>query len=212
MLRALVDADDDEAFAAVRSLAPAVLAAAADSLGVPPPRTGHDARAADVLRGCLSLMRGNRSSTLLTTVQDGQLRVHARAGRVVRALGQMPEVAGSATSLQAWEVACSIARDLVRAPDLPAPLPVHGLSLTSVQRCGDALDLVLGRACPLAALRLTLEGGRVRVATIMPPHLSPPIAAAAGALAQRLQTGIGADGLAAALRRARALPERCGPL
>ncbi len=212
ILLALVDPDDAGAMKAVRTLAPAVLATAAHSLGVQPPRTGRDDRAAEVLRQCLWLMRGNRSSTLLTTVQDGELRVHAKTDRVARAVMQMRDVTGSATSPASWAVACDIARDLVRAPDLPAPLPVHGLSLTSVQRCGDALDLVLGRACPLLVLRLTVTGGRVRARAITPPHLSPAIVGAAGALARRLQSGISPDALAAALRRASHLPDFRGPL
>ena len=198
---------DDDALEEVRRRAPAVLVLGARDAGRPVPVAAGDVGAVEVLEASLRRMRGNRSSSQCTTVDDaGRLRVHVPADRIRQVARSLSEFEGAAATRGGWATARAIAKDLVRAPDLPAPLPVADLQLLAVQRAERGLDLVVGRASPLGLLRLELRDRRVRSRAIVPPHLEPSLREAIDGLATRLARGVRPESLRRNLERAQSLP------
>ncbi|MBX3275836.1 MAG: hypothetical protein KF729_36600, partial [Sandaracinaceae bacterium] len=144
--------------ARARALVPGLLHRAAAQVAGAAPETMADAGAADVLERAVTLLRGNRSSSIVTFVDDdGALRVLPRAERLVALARRLDRLALAPEDPRARHAA-RLAEVLVRAPYLPAPL-AGGLALLDVQRTGaDELHLVLGHLTPLAPLaRLALR-------------------------------------------------------
>jgi MoaA/NifB/PqqE/SkfB family radical SAM enzyme len=74
---------------------------------------------------------------------------------------------------RARELQLELASLLARAPSLPAPLPVDGLSLTAIEADRGGIELVLSRRGPGARLRLTEGSGAVKgEARVLDPSLS----------------------------------------
>ncbi|MCC6874606.1 MAG: hypothetical protein IT378_09905 [Sandaracinaceae bacterium] len=146
----------EDALANVRALAPALLLLASERAGAEVP-AAMDGGAEAVLEECLALMRGTRSSTLITYVDgQGTLRVLPRPERIA---------AVARDALQALAPPAQVRPALRVAEALVGPLAASlvDLQIRDVQAHGDGLHLLVGRESTLARLRLRAGGAPWRV-------------------------------------------------
>ena len=183
----------DAALAHVRALAPVLLAMAAEREGERAPRTMGDPGAARVLERCLAQMRGNRSSTIVTFVEDGRLHVPPhpeRARRLARLLGEEEPDVATDDDPEVDRLEQELSWIIARTRDVPVELADGGLRLLAVQARGERIHLVLGREGPLARVQIwrsEREGPfalRHRVVPIEP--LSPEVRRILGRMGARV--------------------------